>query len=189
MLNRTIPPIAGPLVHRPLPAFERTSLTNGIPVYILPYGTVEVAEVQIIFKAGKAFQDKVGLSSYTARMLSEGTENYTSKQLAEKLDDHGSWVHHDMGAEFVSINLTSLVDELEATLPVLHEVVCNPVFPESEFTKLKQRDLQSLEVQQQKTATLARRAFGHGTYGPMHPFGMNLSPDELGLLELADIKG
>ncbi|MFK7969761.1 MAG: M16 family metallopeptidase [Bacteroidia bacterium] len=188
MLDRTIPPQPGPLVHRPLPAFEHTGLNNGIPVFLLPYGTVEMAEVQVVFKAGKAFQSKVGLASYTARMLSEGTEQYTSQQLAERLDEHGSWIHHDMGAEFVAVNLTSLVEDLPNTLPFLAEVLMKPTFPEEEFTKLMQRSMQSLQVQQEKTAPIARRTFGHKLYGESHPYGMNLGPDELALLKLDDLK-
>ncbi|MEZ4688517.1 MAG: insulinase family protein, partial [Bacteroidia bacterium] len=187
MLDRNIPPIAGPLVHRPLPAFERTALTNGIPVYLLPYGSVPVAEVQVVFRAGKAYQDKVGQASYTARLLSEGTARHTSQQLAEKLDEHGSWIHHDMGAEYVAVNLTSLVEDLPETLPLLAEVLLEPTFPEEEFVKLKSRNLQQLKVKQEKTDTIARRVFGHKLYGPEHPYGIQLGPEELELIGLDDL--
>lgn len=188
MLDRTQPPIAGPLAHRPLPAFERTALSNNLPVFLLPYGSVPVAEVQVVFKAGKAYQEKVGQASYTARMLSEGTSKHTSQQLAEKLDEHGSWIHHDQGAEFVAINLTSLVEDLPDTLPFLSEVIFQPVFPEEEFVKLKSRSLQQLKVKQEKTTTIARQVFGQELYGSDHPYGIFLGPEELEAIELDDLR-
>jgi predicted Zn-dependent peptidase len=176
------------MAHRPLPAFERTALSNDIPVYLLPYGSVPVAEVQVVFKAGKAYQDKIGQASYTARMLSEGTANHTSQQLAEKLDEHGSWIHHDQGAEYISVNLTSLVADLPETLPLLAEVLLEPGFPEEEFVKLKSRNLQQLQVKEEKTTTVARRVFGHMLYGANHPYGIHLRTEELNLLDLIDLE-
>ena len=59
------------------------------PTYLLPYGSVDVVEVQVVFRAGTAPQPASGVARYTARNMSEGTESYSSLALAQQLDGHG----------------------------------------------------------------------------------------------------
>lgn len=188
MLDRTVPPIAGPLTLRPLPRFETTSLSNGIPVYLLPYGMVEMVEVQVVFRAGKALQDHIGQAAYAARILSEGTASFDSQALGERLDEHGAWISHDVGFEFASLNLTTLIADLPETLPLLSEVILTPSFPEAEFDKLKKRNIQQLQVQEEKTTTLAKRAFGYALYGENHPYGRMMTPVHMESLTLESLR-
>jgi zinc protease len=187
-LDRSQPPIAGPLTHRPLPPYRSLSLSNGIPVYALQHGSVEVAEIQVVFKAGTAHQSKIGQARHAASLLSEGTASFNSQALAEKLDDHGSWISHDTAYEFSSINLTSLEQHLPATLPLLQEVLLQPTFPEEEFEIMRARGLQKLEVEAKRKTYIARKAFGHLLYGKDHPYGQSMGPEDLKALQVSDLQ-
>lgn len=188
MLDRKNAPKAPMLVPSPLPAFKTFSLRNGTEVHMLQHGTVEVAEVQIVFKTGTAYQDKVGQARYTASNMAEATASYTNQQLAEKLDDYGAWISNDTAQEFISMNLTSLERHLPHTLPLLQEVIMAPAFPEEEFKNMKFRNLQKLQVESKRKTYLARREFGHQLFGPGHPSGAHLGPKELKKLTWADMK-
>ncbi len=188
MLDRTKAPEASMLSPRPLPGFKTVALSNGTPVHLLQYGSVEVAEIQVVFRTGTAYQDKIGQARYTASNMGEATASFNNQQLAERLDDYGAWISNDTAQEFISMNLTSLDRHLPHTLPLLQEVLMAPAFPEEEFNNMKTRNLQRLQVESKRKSYLARRQFGHLLFGPDNPYGAHLGPDELQQLELADIK-
>ena len=145
MLDRSHPPLATTPVFRPLPAYRQAHLDNGLSVWMLQHGTVEVAEVQALFGSGKNVQTKPGLASNTMRILSEGTASFDSQQLAEKLDDYGAWISSDTAVASSSVSLTAMGEHLAATLPLLAEVILQPSFPEDEYARIKRQKIQQLK--------------------------------------------
>jgi len=188
MLNRKNAPQTRMLAPKPLPAFKSAQLTNGRAVYMLQHGTVEVTEVQVVYRTGSAYQDKIGQARYTASNMSEATASYNNQQFAEKLDDYGAWISADTAKEFIAVDLTSLEKHLPHTLPLLQEVLLAPAFPEQEFSNMKTRNLQKLKVESKRKTYQARRAFGHSLFGADNPYGAHLGPKELEQLHLADIQ-
>ena len=188
IIDRHIAPPAGPLRYIPLPVYETAHLSNGMPVYLLPYGQVPVVEVQAVFRAGRGYQDQTGLAHLTGRMLTEGTTHYDSLQLAQHLDAYGAWIHHEVDEEGLAIKLATTTANLGHTLPLFQEVVTAPLFPEAEFSQLKQRQLQKIQVKEEKTSTLARKHFGYQLFGPDHPYGAYLGQAELEALSLESLR-
>ena len=186
-LDRTKAPKGKPFHYIPLPQYETHYLNNGIPVYLLPFGNIDVVEVQAVFNAGSSLETKVGISDFTPRNMSEGTRNYTSLQFAQALDRYGSWLEYDAGHETISLNLISLTHLLPNTLPLMKEIIEEATFPESEFDKMKQRTLQKLEVNKKKSSFLAGKRFSKQLYGPAHPYGSTLDIEELQEIERADL--
>ena len=64
---------------------------NGTPIYVINCPEYKVVRLSFVFHAGTVTQRNPFTASATASMLSEGTENYTSQQIAEKLDYFGSY--------------------------------------------------------------------------------------------------
>ncbi|MEM7370813.1 MAG: pitrilysin family protein [Bacteroidota bacterium] len=184
ILDRSSPPRGGILNKIPLPTYEIHTLSNGISVYLLPFGSVEVVEVQAIFRAGKVFQPEIGVASYAASNMREGTASYSSLQLAQLLDGYGAWLNHSVGEEDLAFKLATVSKHLSATLPLLKEVIMTPTFPKDEFAKMKARALQKMSVNEEKTSYLAGRNFKHQMYGTAHPYGMHLGRAELTDLSL-----
>jgi len=146
---------------------------------LLPYGQVEVVEVQAMYRAGRGYQDLIGQAGLTGEMLTEGTQSYDSLRLAQQLDGYGAWIHHEVGEESLAVKLATTTANLGHTLPLLQEVILVPTFPSEEFESLKQRKLQKIQVREEKTATLARKHFGYELFGPDHPYGSYLSQEAL----------
>ncbi|MEO1448143.1 MAG: pitrilysin family protein [Bacteroidota bacterium] len=187
VLDRKTPPAAGDFRMIPLPDYSVKSLDNGIQVYLLPYGQVEVVQIEALYRAGRNYQPKVGLGDYMAKNMTEGTASYTSVKLAHKLDGLGAFIGHHVGEEALSLKLLCLTDQLPETLPLFKEVVFQPTFPESEFTQMKARAAQRLKVEAEKTTFQARRHFKQALFGS-HPYGTSMGLDELAALELSDLQ-
>lgn len=188
MLNRNIPPIAPPFTHKPLPDYTCRELSNGIKVYIMPFGTVEVVEIQAVFRAGKSFQSQNGVANFAVRNMPEGTKSYTSLEISQKLDNFGAWLNHEVEDQSISFSLATLSLHLSDTLPLLAEVLLEPAFPESEFQLLKTRTLQRMQVNAEKTTYIARKNFDELLFGKHHPYGMHFGEEELEPLQLDQLK-
>jgi len=187
-INRSEAPHAAPLNNVSLSPYQLHTLKNGIPVYTMQHGEVEAVTLQAIFKAGKAYQKQIGLASYAARNMQEGTKSYSSLKLAQTLDSHGAWIGHYTGTEYEAFQMTTLAPHLPQTLPILEEILFKPILSEEEFEKMRQRSIQQLSVESQKTRYQAKRLFGHLMYGKSHPYGMHVDPEHIEALSIDAIR-
>ncbi|MEM6800917.1 MAG: pitrilysin family protein [Bacteroidota bacterium] len=188
ILDRRLAPKASSFRHIPLPSVEKVQLSNGLDVYLLPYGTAEVIEIQAVFKGGSNYQPKAGIAKFCLQNLVEATQKHNSLELAQELDGYGAWMGQQAEEEALSLNLATLSKNLKHTLYLLKEVITEPAFSEKEFSTLKKRSLQKMHVAEQKTANKANRAFRQKMFGPAHPYGLSFDSEALKSIELAELK-
>lgn len=189
LLDRTIPPAIQPPGHIAFPRPEIFELSNGIKVYQFDSGTQDVISIELVFEAGSWFQPKPFVAMATNLMLREGTRNFSAQKLSETLDYFGAHFENTTERDNAYVTLYSLNKHLDSTLPLLSEIVKNPVFPESEFSVLAGKQRQLLEVNKQKVNFLARIHFNSLIFGSNHPYGMYLEPDDIANVTDADLIG
>ncbi len=188
LLDRSLPPKVENLNIISLPSYTQHILSNGIPVYYLPFGELEVCTLRCIFRAGKGYQSQAGLANLTAENMPEGTQFHNGYELAKKLDTYGTWIGHQAGYEQVSFELSTLSKYLPDTLPLLAEVLFSPLFSSEEYEQLRHRKLQKLTVEAEKTRFHALRLFGQHLFGEKHPYGMHVGEKEIQQLSLEHIQ-
>ncbi|MEL6673749.1 MAG: pitrilysin family protein [Bacteroidota bacterium] len=188
VLDRSQAPAAAPFHHIPLPAYRQRTLSNGMRVFLLPFGSVEVVQVQALFRTGVAYQTKTGLARFTTRNMLEGTTSYTSLEFAQTLDRYGAWINPEVGNESLAFSLATITDNLPHTLPLLREVLTQPTFPAEEYEQLKDRSAQKMQVSEQKTSYQAKRRFRRAMFGKAHPYGNQFGREELALLSREDLQ-
>jgi predicted Zn-dependent peptidase len=179
VLNRKIQPS----IHAPgridFPQPEIHQLSNGIKVYQFNTGTQDVISIELIFAAGSWFQNKPFTAMATNLMLREGTKNYSAQKLSETIDFYGAHFENTTERDNAYVSLYSLNKHLENTLPLLSEIIKNPVFPGREFDVLANKQRQLLEVNRQKVNFLARSYFNPIIFGKSHPYGILLEPEDI----------
>ena len=148
-------------------------------MHYVPFGSQDVLDLRIIFPSGKAFEKGNGVAGVVSSMLQEGTTSFTGFQLAQKLDEYGSFIDYSSGFETTTLRLTTLGKHMGAIMPVFREVALEPTFPEGELEKLLERQKQGLEVDEQKTAYIARREFNRLLFGSNHPYGRPVFREDL----------
>lgn len=187
LLDRRTPPKAAEMEKILFPEAHIKRLDNGISVYMVPFGNEEVVELRCIFPAGRSFEQLPGQSSFTGKMIQEGTASYTGLEFARKLDQFGAFVHVESGYESTTVSLTSLTKHLHATLDLYRELIMVPAFPEKELHKLVERTIQHLDVEEQKTAYIARKEFNRLLFGQAHPYGRGSERSDIEALTLAHL--
>lgn len=169
--NRTIQPTINLVERINLKQPVKTELKNGIPVYIVNTSLQDILKLEFGFKAGSWYETKKLTAGFTSRMLKEGTENYSSKEIADKIDYYGAILDIASDKDMAYTALYTLNKHFSSVLPVFAEVIQKPVFPQYELDIMKQNRKQHFLINNEKVRYVAKRKFNELIFGNNHPYG------------------
>ena len=188
MLDRTKAPETYEIDAITLQVAEVTNLSNGARLHVIKSETQPVTRVDFVFKAGKWFEGKTGESDLAVKMLQEGTLNHTAKQIADKVAFYGASFENNHGYDRTEFTLYCLSKYVPDLLPLVLDVLQNPVFPDEEYILLKQRTIQNVKVQRQKNSYLATHSFTKQLFGEEHPYVFGFDEGALEVLTKEDLQ-
>jgi zinc protease len=130
--DRSKPPALGPTPSLRLPAIQKRTLTNGLPVLIVELHEVPVAQVDLVARVGSAADPtgKEGLASLTAAMLDEGAGTRDALALADVIDFLGAELTTGSSFDAMTVRLHAPVSRLADALPLMADVALRPTFPD-----------------------------------------------------------
>ncbi|MCD8738988.1 insulinase family protein [Mucilaginibacter roseus] len=140
-------------------------LANGCNVFCFNSGGQELLRVEWIFGNLRFNTSKPLLNQAIMALLTEGTQKYTSAQIADKIDFYGAFLQADYGFDHSQVTLFSLNKHLSQTLPMVKEVLTNAIFPQKEVDTYVRNQQQKLQVSLQKNDVVARRVFNKALNG------------------------
>lgn len=167
---RKIAPEHKPVTHIELPEVDTLQLPNGTLRHNLVAGEQELVKLDILFNAGLKAANKPLQSSMTAKMMTEGSNQFTARTLAEQLDFYGAYLHITPGYDYSILSFLTLTKHLDPLLPYIKDVAQNPIFPEKEFEILKTKRQHKFLEDSEKVSTLAQRRFFRLLMGEDHPY-------------------
>ena len=176
-LDRTIAPAYKNIDSYILPEAVSGKLDNGIPLHLILSGTQPVVRIELIFKSGNWYEPSFGCAHFASKMLSEGTTNFTAKEIQEKFAYYGAFTEFNSGMDTACVTVYALSKHLEVLLPLIYEIVSESIFPEKELESVKNITLQGLKVNKEKTAFIAGCKFREMLFGSEHPYGYFLSEE------------
>jgi zinc protease len=109
-----------------------------------------------------------------ASMLTEGTESYSSKSLAEEIERLGASLGASSGLDNTRVSASCLSLYVSDILRLLEEVLLKPTFPENELNLYKQNTIEGLKFQRSQASFLANEQVAKIIYGA-HPYSI-ISP-------------
>lgn len=165
----------GPLAPAPFnipPAF-RTTLSNGLRVVIFDDERLPLVSYRLAFLSGDANDpaDHVGLTTSMTAMLSEGTENYSSRELAEKVERLGASLHASSSDDFTIVSASALTMYAPEMIQLMTEIMFGPTFPEEELDLYKRNTIENLKFNRSQPNFLANEQVGRLVYGK-HPYSI-----------------
>jgi zinc protease len=159
------------------PKVEVATLSNGVKVVLAERHAVPVVDVAMRFDAGYASDpaDKVGLSSFTAAMLDEGTATRSSLDIASQLESLGAELSTGSSLDSTVAQLSALKANVKPSVELLADVVRNPKFDQAELDRLRGRWLARIAQEKAQPSSLAMRLLPPELYGKGHPYGVPLT--------------
>ena len=149
-----------------------SSLSWAAEVILERDSRIPLAYVNVVFRSGSIAdpQGKSGLTNFMGDMLLRGTQRHTKEEIDLMLDQWGASIGVETRTESMVVRGTVLSAKLSEFLGLLQEVLTQPLFPESEITKLKQETISGLLEQQGNDHSLVNRKFNQFIFSG-HPYG------------------
>ncbi len=156
-----------------LPEYTRSTLDNGIQCIELNQGTQEVFKLDIVFRGARLLEHKKIVSKFTSQLMREGTKQFTSPEIAEAIDFYGASLRMAANLDYNFISLSGLSKHLTKLMPVLADVLYEPLFPDNEVEKSKKNSIQKLQMDLSKNELVNYRVFTETIFGKEHIYGYN----------------
>jgi len=167
---------------------EKFFLKNGIPVYFINSGIQEIIKLDVVFEAGQWFSKNPLVADYTNQMMIEGSEHFSSSEIAEKFDFYGCFANFENGKHFANAQLYSIESFFGKSLEIFQDLIKQPVFPEKEFKVQMQNEYQQFILSREKTEVMAADAFYPKLFGELHPYGRVRKESDFGSLQIGQLK-
>jgi zinc protease len=175
MLNRKSIPKFYPPEFKPSTRPTNTSLSNGINVSWFNSGDQEVFKLELIFPVGSSTCTNPAIPSLCLDMLREGSKAKSAQEINSDLDYYGSFLNFNAGIDNTIITLFGRSVFAKKLIPLLAEIISNPLFDTEALIKHKKRIRQQLLINEEKTSYWAPRLLRKSIYGKNHPYSNLLS--------------
>ncbi len=169
-LRKSVPAPLAP-VSFDIPRPVEFTLSNGLRVVMIEQQRLPLVSYRLAFFSGDINDpaDATGLTSAMGAMLTEGTESYASKQLAEQIERLGASVSASVSDDFTIVAGSALSIYNSEILRLLAEVLLTPTFPENELDLYKRNSIENLKFQRSQPGFLANEQTARLLYGE-HPY-------------------
>ena len=109
---------------------------NAINILIEQVDATPRISVAFFFKTDKK-EKYYGVNSLLARMLLQGTKNYSALQLADMFERECIDISTKSKQDYIKISLSFLNEDFERAMELLNEIITNSTFDDLEKEKLK----------------------------------------------------
>jgi predicted Zn-dependent peptidase len=171
-----------------LPVYDTGKLSNGMDIHTLKGGTEPVIKMEVVFRAGASFEAKPGVAEFMAGLLSEGTQRLSSVALAEEIESLGATLFTRGGVDTVRIRLLTLTRFFPDLIRVVTEVIHQPAFDAGELKVYADNKVERLKIDLKKNEVLAYRHLTEAIFGPTHPYGKNVHPEDYLAITSEDLR-
>jgi zinc protease len=166
-------PVSSEILKVKLPRPQVADLPNGLHLMVLEdHRLPQITFTIIIPGAGGYYDpaDKIGLASYTAALMREGTKTRTSPQISEALETIAAslTVSTTLSGTTASISGSALTENFDTLLDLAADVLLNPSFAPDEWDRFKTRTKAGLIQQRTNPNFLAAETFNRVVFGS-HP--------------------
>jgi len=153
---------------------ETFTLSNGIKVYHWHRTELPLVAVTMMFPYGTTSDPagKAGLATLTADMLDEGAGSRGAVEFADALDALGANFGAWSGRESTTVELSTLVRNLDPALALFADAVQRPRFDEKEWKRVHDLHLQMLKRAVDRPNYVARTVAMRSFFGGDNPYGV-----------------
>ncbi len=186
MLDRSKAPGAFPIEKIKFPSANKHILKNGIVVNSVNLGEQPVFKFELSTKAGGIHSNVAGLASLTAQLMKRGTSKHDALHIHQSFDFHGAFWDIQATLDQATFTVYGLVKHFGALMPYVADMIQMCIFPEQEFQKELEIEIQKNKLNWEKTAYSASQIMRKKLYGD-DPYGRAATPESLAILNVSDL--
>jgi predicted Zn-dependent peptidase len=160
---------------------------SGWPVYAFHHPGYEITRIEMVFPAGMNRHENFLIGPAVNQLMDDGTKTKTSFDISNYFESYGAVFYGEGNYNYASLSLVALSKHIEQLLPLVSEIITEPVFPETELQHYKDENQQRLLVEQKRVNYQARKKFFNLLFGSKSVFGYEEQPDDFTLLIRNDL--
>jgi len=155
-------------------SFSRKVLDNGIRLILKENRSIPIVTLQASFLGGVRFEDeaKNGINQFIAVMLTKGTKNRSSLEIAKKVERMAGSVSGFSGYNSFGLTITFLSQHFEEAFQLFAEVLRYPTFNREEMEKRRRTILAAIRQQEDDLDRMVFNLFRKTLY-EKHPYRMD----------------
>jgi zinc protease len=171
--DMSIEPAAAPELAFTPPAIQKTTLSNGMELYLVEDHKLPLVQLNLLIKSGWAADpsDRFGAGALTAELLNEGTKTRNALAISDETQRLGANLGTSSTFDKSYVSLDILKKNIEPGLRLMADVVLNPTFPQEEIDRQKEMYLGRIMQESRQPFQTAFKVFGRELYGADHPYG------------------
>ncbi|MFM7424020.1 MAG: M16 family metallopeptidase, partial [Elainella sp.] len=153
---------------------HRAVLDNGMTVLAVENPAADIVAARLYIRAGGRYEalDQAGLSHLLSAVITKGTNNLSSQEIAERVESVGASLGADAAADYFLMSLKTVSADFAEMLALLAELVRSPSFPEAEVELERKLTLQGIRSMQEQPFSVANLQLRQILYGE-HPYGLS----------------
>jgi zinc protease len=159
------------------PPLQQATLSNGAKIVLARREGAPLVEVSALFEGGYDTDvgRALGLSSFTAAMLDEGTKTRSALEIGAEAERLGARLSTGAGLETSNVRLSALKSALQPSLALMADVIRNPAFEQSEIDRVRGIWLARIKQEKAQPIGLALRLLPPAIYGEGSAYGAPLT--------------
>ena len=170
---------------------HRTVLSNGIVVLVVENPAADIIAGRIFLRAGSRWEarEQAGLSHLLSAVLTKGTEQLSSMDIAERVESVGASLSADAATDYFQLSLKTVSADFVEILQLAGQLLRSPTFPETEVELERRLTLQDIRSQQEQPSTIAFDQLRQAMYA-QHPYALSTlgTEDTVSHLSRADLQ-
>ena len=165
------PGVISPLQNQTI---HRTVLDNGIVVLVGENPAADIIAARIFVRAGSCSQaqEKAGLAHLLSAVLTKGTSNLSSLEIAQRVESVGASLSTDAAADYFLLSLKTVSADFAEILELAGQLLLEPTFPEVEVELERRLVLQDIRSQKEQPLMIAFEQLLQAIY-QNHPYALS----------------
>ena len=173
--DRSVKPAPGLAKLVSPPDYWKAEADNGLRIIGAETDELPLVSIQLSMVGGtvtdQLHPQKAGMAAFTAAMMNTSTENYSERAIAEELEKLGSYIQFGSNGQRLTVELSSLHKNLDATLALLQEKLFRPAFSQEDFERVQNQLIEGAKSSTSSADAIAGMVYPSLIYGAKHPLG------------------
>lgn len=188
MIDRINPPETFDIEHFMLNKPIMEKLSNEIVFYQFINSTLDLIHFQIQIKGGSLYESKKMVSSTYFNLLKESHFSKSASEIDDILDFYGASWNVSTHLEYATIQWIIPKSNAKVLLPILIEILTNPVFKSENLERYQQRKIKDLEYNELKYNYRATQLMFHSFFRENTPTATILDKEHIKAISIEDLQ-
>ncbi len=157
-------------------AVNRLVLSNGITLIVVENPTADLVAGRMFLKnAGTRWENRhqAGISHLLSSVITKGTKNLSSIEIAEKIESIGASLGADASSDYFGFSVKTIAADFSQILHLMAEILRFPTFPEIEVELEKRLTIQGIRSQQEQPFNVGFNQLRELMYQD-HPYALSI---------------